>query len=678
MSAFTQKERFLLVETPLGPDVLLLRSFSGHETMSQLFEFHLDMLSTEPDLDPKEIVGKSVTVRMQIDVGQERYFNGFVSRFRQVGAEGRYAVYDATVVPWFWFLTRTTDCRIFQNKSVPTIVEDIFKENGLRDYEISLQGSYKEREYCVQYRETDFNFVSRLFEEEGIFYFFRHQSGKHTLVIADGASVHSPCPLISEAPYAPDIDVSPGMQIGDVMTSWASGMHFTSGKLAQQDYNFETPSTDLLAKTNSVVSVSGNTSYELYDYPGEYANRGDGSDLAKIRMEEVETGHIIYTATGNCRSLASGYHFDLTDHFNSGQNATYLLVSVHHQAFEKTYQTADFDMPAYTNRVTAIAKDVPFRPERITPRPFVHGVQTAVVVGPSGEEIYPDEYGRVKVHFFWDRYSNRDEHSSCWIRVSQGWAGKTWGFVHTPRIGQEVIVDFLEGDPDRPIITGRVYNDEQMPPYKLPDHKTRSGMKSRSSKNGDDKNFNEFRFEDLKGEELVYLHAEKDFDTFVEKVSREYVGIDKHLIVEKIVREHIKKDVHTTIDGKRQEAVGGDNTRTVGSNELVNVGQNLGLDVGMGLREKIGMNWSAEAGQSVFIKGGMNVVVEAGLSLTLKVGGNFVNISPAGVAISGTMVLINSGGMAGVGIPVQTPQPQTPELPEDEGGEANDGDDSGY
>ena len=655
MAEFKQERRFLKIDTPLGEDELLLQSFVGHEEVSQLFEFRLRLLSLNPNVSFDAIVGQPVTIRFIIDEGQERFFHGYVSRFGLAAGQGIFAGYEATVVPWLWFLSRTTDCKIFQNKTVPDIIEEVFGDYDIARFENKLQRDYREREYCVQYRETDYNFVMRLMEQEGIFFFFKHEQGRHTLVMADDGSVFEDCPFIASVRFHHGTEQATTSRLGalaDVITEWTYAEHFTSGKLAHTDYNFETPSTSLLANTRSVVNQGGNDRFELYDYPGEYVDRGEGQGLARTRIEEVEAGHTIYTGGGNCRTLASGHTFELYDHFRDDQNDGYVLLSVYHEAFEKTYQTAEVDAPSYVNRFAAIPRTVRFRPERITPMPFVHGVQTAVVVGPSGEEIYTDEYGRVKVQFHWDRYGNNDEHSSCWIRVGQLWAGQDWGGIHIPRIGQEVIVDFLEGDPDRPLITGRVYNAERMPPYPLPDQKTRSGIKSRSSKEGSAENFNELRFEDLKGEEMVYLHAERDFDTYVERRCREYIGADRHLVTAGHRREHIQKDATLKVD----------------QNHLTKVGQSYGLEVGMDMKEENGMNRSAEVGMAYYLKAGMSVVIEAGVSLTIKAGGGFITIDPSGVSIVGTMVRINSGGAAGVGTPVTLPDPEAPEVASGEAG----------
>jgi type VI secretion system secreted protein VgrG len=520
MGTYTQERRLLSVTTPLGPDVLLLTGFTGQEELSRLFTYHLDMLSEEDGIAAKDIVGKGVTWCVAEVDSEPRFFHGVVRRF--VAGPRRVRTlrgYRAEVVPWLWFLTRTTNCRIFQNKTAPQIIEAIFGDLGLTDYELSLTRTYPQREYCVQYRETAFNFVSRLMEYEGIFYFFRHEEGKHTLVLADQKSAFKDVPE-SQVAY------SPGSLAPNHISTWDHQYEFRSGKWAQIDYNFETPSTSLLTSTNKLIDLPDADKFELFDYPGLYKVKGDGDAEVKVRMEEEETPYDMVTGTSRCCTFTPGGKFTLEGHDCDAENQTYALIAVEHSATDTSY-SASGGGSEYGNTFTCIPSTVSFRPGRLTPRPVVQGPQTAVVVGPAGEEIYTDKYGRVKVQFHWDREGKKDENSSCWIRVAENWAGKNWGIVFNPRIGQEVVVDFLEGDPDRPLITGRVYNAEQMPPYELPANQTQSVLKTRSSKSGTADNFNELRFEDKKGSEEVYFHAEKDFNRVVENNDTLKVGSDK-------------------------------------------------------------------------------------------------------------------------------------------------------
>jgi type VI secretion system secreted protein VgrG len=649
---YSQQERLIALTTPLGEDVLLLAGFSGREAISRLFSFQLDLLSEKKSIDFATIIGKKVTIRVTQSDKTERYFNGIVSHFAQSGADTRFTRYQMQVVPWTWLLTRYADCKIFHNKTVQEIVEQVFKDRGLTDYTIRLNGSYSPIEYCVQYRETDFNFISRLMEQNGIFYFFQHQEESHTMVIADSASAHEPCPGQETAGYNL---VSGGIDEEDVIHSWNLEQELRSGKYTLNDYNFKTPSANLIATEPSVIDVGGNSGFELFDYPGEYAVRGDGTAFAKIRMQEEEASHLVAHGSSVCRAFTSGYKFSLKDHYQDTINVSYVLTEVQHSAsVAETYtMSSGGGGESYSNDFTCIPETVPFRPARLTPKPFVQGPQTAVVVGKSdasdgggsGEEIWVDKYGRVIVLFPWDRVNKY----SCWVRVSQDWAGQSWGGITIPRVGQEVLVSFLEGDPDRPIITGRVYNADQTVPYTLPDYQTRSTFKTRSSKGGGADNYNELRFEDKKGDEQVFLRGEKDFDTRMKNDIREWAGNNRSLIVTQDQMEKAGGDLHSQVTGNVNQKVG----------------QNLSLQVGQNLYEKSGMNFAHEAGQVIHLKAGMTVVLEAGVELTLKVGGNFIDINPAGVTIVGTMVMINSGGAAGSGCGSSPTSPKDPDEADD-------------
>jgi type VI secretion system secreted protein VgrG len=662
---YTQDNRLIAIDTPLGKDVLLLRGFGGHEGISRLFSFTAEFLSEKHSISYKDIVGKKVTVTLLLPNNSTRYWNGFVSRFTSLGRDASFSYYRAEIVPWFWFLTRTADCRIFQQKTIPDIIKQVFNFYGFQDFQDRTQASYPQREYVVQYRETAYNFVSRLMEEYGIFYFFEHDQSSHKLIFADKPQVHKNCPVQHKVRF----NYSPGGTSlnEDVVQSWGADEELRTGKYALTDYNFQTPSTSLMANIQTVAEIGGNTKYEIYDYPGIHINKSEGDMLIKIRMEEEEAVHHEVAASSNCRSFAPGYKFTLEGHARQDMNGDYLLTEVTHSAsISRTFSEGGEvgREESYNNQITCIPISVPFRPQRLTPKPFVQGPQTAVVVGPSGEEIYSDKFSRVKIQFFWDRVGKKDENSSCWVRVSQPWAGKNWGAINVPRIGQEVIVEFLEGDPDRPIITGRVYNADQMPPYTLPDNQTRTTFMSRSTKNGGSSNYNELRFEDKKGDEQIFMNAEKDMDLRVEHDSREYVGNDRSLIVQNDQKEKIGGEQDIQIANDQNEKVGGDASLNVTGNQNVQVGQTMSLQVGQNLQEKSGQNYAHEAGMEIHLKAGMNVVIEAGLELTIMASGNFINIGPAGVAISGTLVLINSGGAAGSGSPSSPTSPKDPKDPD--------------
>ncbi len=647
MGEYTQDNRFIQLFTPLGKDALLLHSFSGKEGVSELFHFDLKMHSENRSLKFDQIVGKKATIKISLPDGSERYINGIINSFTQGGSsplEGGttptvFAHYYATLVPWLWVLTQTSDCRIFQNQTVPDILAQVFREHGFSDFKNRLQGNFEPREYCVQYRESDFNFVSRLMEEEGIFYFFEHEQDKHTLVLANHPSEFKPCPLQSSVSYKSLIGEE---RVEDVITEWNLSQAVRPGKYTLTDFNFEKPSLDLTAS----VTGQDERKLEIYHYPGQYLTKDEGERLVGIRLQEEESPRLVVTGESTCRGLAAGYRFTLRDHYRRDFNKEYALISIHHRADQgANYRSSEWEAAqnfTYTNRFECIPHPTPFRPPRITPVPTVSGSQTAIVVGPPGEEIYVDKYGRVKVQFHWDREGKYNEKSSCWVRVSQNWAGKRWGAIFIPRIGQEVIVDFLEGDPDQPIITGCVYNAESMPPYPLPDEKTKSTIKSYSSKGGG--GFNEIRFEDKKGSEQLFIQAEKQQDNRVKEDSLEWVGRDRHLIIKRDQLEQVEGDKHLQVKGDHNEKVDG----------------TVSLKVGMDLQEKVGMKAALDAGMEIHLKAGMNLVVESGTTLTLKVGGNYININPGGVFITGTMVMINSGGAAGSGSGASPEAPKAP------------------
>jgi type VI secretion system secreted protein VgrG len=536
---FTQTDRALKIDTPLGPDVLLLRSISGQEAVSQLFRFQLELLSERDDVSFDDIVGKNVTIHVET-LDSHRIFNGFINRFSQGSRDERFTYYRAEMVPWLWFLTRTADCRIFQHLSTPEIVRKIFTDLGFQDFELRLYGSFRKRDYCVQYRETDFNFVSRLMEEEGICYFFEHdeEKKKHILILANDAAAHKPCP---GQPKVRCNLATGGWRDQDMITEWRIEEEYRPTAWAHTDYNFETPSTSLMA------TVKDDGKYEIYDYPGFYAKKNDGDQIAKTRLEETLAFKSRVSGKSNCRHFTTGSLIEVSDHYRKDMNDKWMLTAVYHQCtMGEAYGSGGSDEGFfYTNTFECIPAKVPFRPLRMTPKPSVQGCQTAEVVGPSGEEIYTEKYGRVKVQFHWDREGKKNEDSSCWVRVSHPWAGKGWGSVSIPRIGQEVVVDFLEGDPDQPIIIGRVYHAENMPPYGLPAGGVVSGIKSNSTKGGG--GYNEMSMNDTKGKEMVTVHAQKDMATTVEHDDTQTVHNNRVISVDGTHTETIKKDTSIAI-----------------------------------------------------------------------------------------------------------------------------------
>ncbi len=638
--AFDQKNRLLNLHTPLGDNKLLLTEVEGQEELSRLFSFRLSMVSEESSVRPGDIVGKAVSFNIKRPDGSRRPFHGYVRRLMAGDESHGHRVYRAEVVPQLWFLTRKANCRIFQKKTVKQILEQVFADAGLSDYETSeIKGDHKQWEYCVQYRETDFNFVSRLMEQEGIFYYFRHEQDKHVLVLGDQKGAYRDCP---EKEVDLPTDYSK-IAVTEHLTSWEHRWEFRAGKWAHTDYNFETPSASLLTQTQTNIALADAKKFELFDYPGEYAEKQDGETEVKLRMEEEEAGYDVVHGGSGCPTFTPGHKFTVKSHPAAAEkNKSYVITSIQHSVREPmAYGTGGHDVErAYANTFTCIPDSVPFRPPRITPKPTVNGIQTAVVVGPAGEEIYVDQYGRVKVQFFWDREGKKDDNSTCWIRVAQNWAGEKWGMLFHPRIGQEVVVDFLEGDPDRPLIIGSVYNAEQMPPYELPADKTQSGVKSRSTKQGAAANFNELRFEDKKGEEQVYFHAEKDFQRIVENNDTLQVGFDKkddgNQTIEIFNNQDVTIGTAEAADGSQTLQVWKDQTTTLKTGDRA-VTIEMGNDT---LQIKMGnQTTKLDLGKSS---------TEALQSIELKVGQSSIKVDQMGVTIKGLMLKIESTMMTQV------------------------------
>jgi type VI secretion system secreted protein VgrG len=635
---FIQSNRAIRVSTPLGEDKLIFHRMTAREQLGRLFEFTLDLLSDDEAISLSDALGQQMTVTAELPDGSERYFNGYVSRFTHVGRHGQLARYQATLVPWFWFLTRTSDCKIFQEKKVPDIIKEVFRDNGFTDFEDLLTGVYREWEYCVQYRETDFNFVSRLMEQEGICYYFKHVDGKHTLCLADDYGSHETVPNYDEIPYFPPDN--PQRRERDHIFDWSVSQEVKTGAYVIDDFDFERPKADLLAK--SVISRQHSQSdHEFYDYPGEYVQTADGDGYVKKRIEEQQAEHERAHGTANACGLMAGALFSLSGYPRDDQNREYLIVATTNELQDNAYETGgDGVGTSWQCSFEAMDSRQPFRSPRRTPKPIVQGPQTAIVVGKKGEEIWTDKYGRVKVQFHWDRYGKSDENSSCWVRVAQLWAGKTWGAIHIPRIGQEVIVEFLEGDPDRPIITGRVYNADEMPPYDLPANQTQSGIKSRSTKDATNQNFNELRFEDKKDSEQIYFHAEKDFERIVENNDTLKVGFEKKDAGDQVIDIHNNQKVtignSKSKNGSQTITIWKDLTETIKTgNETIKIEKGKRTTTIQGddaLTIKTG-------NQKIKISAGKNTT-EAAQSILLKVGASSIKIEPACITLKSVQIKI--------------------------------------
>jgi type VI secretion system secreted protein VgrG len=656
-SAAAASKPTMAIDSPLAKDLMFHRMVAREE-LGRLSEFEIDVLSPRDDIAPDEILAKNVTVTLELATDGTRYFNGYVTRFTQTGMRGRYTLYHASVRPWMWFMTRTADCKIFQKKSIPDVIEEVLGDHSIADYELDLKGQYSPWDYCVQYRETDFNFVSRLMEQEGMYYYLRHSSGRHTMVITDSISGHAPFEGYETLPYIPLNRVRPEHE---AVTSWTFGHEVQPGAYATNDYNFTEPRVDRNAdRVEPKENELGD--YEIYDYPGEYDVKEEGVRISLTRLEELHSQYELAHASTTARGLCCGNTFKMTRYPRADQNREYLVTAATHDLEYSEYESMEGGGTNYSCSFTALVATESFRPARTTPKPIVQGPQTAFVVGPAGDEIHTDEYGRIKVQFHWDRVGEEDENSSCWVRVAQPWAGKNWGAIFTPRIGQEVVVSFLEGDPDHPLVTGSVYNAIQKQPYlgqgldgKHKHDPNVSGIKTNSTKGGS--GYNELRFDDTAGAEQIFMHAQHNFDRRVKNDDMEFVGNDKHLHVvndrvEKIDKKaylEVVEDQSLTVTGKKAETIVKDHHLLVKANQNAEVKQKLSLTVGGDLHEKVTGNTAIDSGQSIHIKAGMSVVIEAGTQISLKVGGNFVDIGPSGVTIVGTMVLINSGGSAGSG-----------------------------
>lgn len=521
MGELSQAGRPFRVDTPLEPDTLLLQRFAGEEGVSVPYRFTLDLISEEEAVDPDELLRQPMVITVELASGEQRKIHGLAQRFTQLGQQDDLTFYRAEIVPWLWFLTMSSDCKVFQNKSVLDIVQEVFQGLGYDQFEVRCSRTYTPREYCVQYRETHFNFVSRLLEEEGIFYFFEHTQDTHTLVLADVNSTCQPCPGQEEAHVVPE---SGPTQEEDVVTaiSLESAVHL--GQVTLRDYDFTRPSLNLESSTDEAENE------ELYDYPGEYKELDEGTRYAQLLLEEGACGQRVIRGSSSCRAFVSGFKTTLQDHYRPDANQELLLVHVSHEGEAGDYHSWESASLEYANTFVCIPAETPYRPPRRSRKPHVNGSQTAVVVGPSGEEVFTDQYGRIKIQFFWDRLGQRDQNSSCFVRVVSSWAGKGYGSISIPRIGNEVIVDFLEGNPDRPIVTGSVYNAEQTVPFELPGSAVQMGMKSRTSPGGGGDN--EISVIDTADEELVNIHAQKDMTTAVGNDQSTTVGHDQSNTVE--------------------------------------------------------------------------------------------------------------------------------------------------
>jgi len=661
MPTNTQERWPIAVTTPLGEDVLSLVGFTADESISRLFSFQLDLIAdNQASISFDELLGQSITLELgwsgsEDPRDEKRYFNGICSRFIQGERDQEFTGFRMEVVPRMWLLTRRAQSRIFQHLTIPEILKKVLI--GL-DVSYKIQGNFEPRDYCAQYRETDFDFACRLMEEEGIYFYFEHGKDKHTLILANTPAGHADLPDPNSVLYH-----KPGpTEGGFAIEKWEKVQELRSGKWTLWDHCFEMPHKHLEATKSIMPSVEvgevthklqvgSNGQLEIRDWPGGYAQRFDGiskgggvqaSELQKIfhdnhrtvalRMEQEAVLSLSIQGAGNARNFVAGHKFKLTTldgtlekEFHA--DGSYVLTKVQHTARMSGYRSGEVEFQ-YQNRFQCIPAALPYRPQRTTRKPIVQGTQTAVVVGPAGEEIFTDKYGRVKVQFHWDAEGNNNADSACWCRVATPWAGKQWGMVHIPRIGQEVIVDFLEGDPDNPIIIGSVYNAEQMPPYPLPDKKTQSGIKSRSSMGGGEEHFNEICFEDKKGAELLYIRAEKDQTIAVENDEAHWVGHDRDKTIDHDETTIVHHDRTETVDNNETITIHGNRTETVDKDETITIHQNRTETVDKDEKITISGNRTENVAkdESITIVGARTENVSKDESITIS-GGRTENVS---------------------------------------------------
>jgi len=633
--------------------------FTFNERISSPFELNVS-LASEDEIKFDDVVGKEALLTL-LGEDTDRYCHGIISKFMFTGSSDRFYLYQARVVPSLWLLSLEQDCRIFQNKTVEDIVKKILQDGGITSdrFDFRLQNKPPQREYCVQYRETDLNFISRLLEEEGIFYFFEHTKSKHLLVFGDSTVAYQSIQGNTDVTFNPA-----GMVPGE---EYVYGFNFSqrvySGKITQRDFNFEKPSLDLKSEEQD----KSNQKLEVYDYPGKYLDQGRGKKLTQIRLEESIMYKEKAEGQSSCIRFIPGFKFKLKDHERNNLNQEYLLIELIHngtqpQSLEERSDTEEGT--SYSNDFMGIPSSVTFRPEKKTPKTIVEGMQTAWVTGPKGEEIYPDEYGRVKVQFHWDREGKKDDKTTCWLRVAQFWAGKGWGSVFIPRVGDEVLVDFLEGDPDKPIVVGSFYNEDAKPLYKLPDEKTKSTIKTKSYPN--DPGFNEIRFEDKKGDEEIFIHAEKDENEVIKNNRSISVGgthtetikgdtkikitdgIYDHDVAANTAKYHVMSDLTEDYDATQTTTVAreisitseGASIHITAATEIkLNVGASTFLMKSDGSIELSGVNLAIKGSQSVNTSGA-SITSEATADHNIK-GAIVISEGSATNTVKGGMVMLN-------------------------------------
>ncbi|WP_175693229.1 type VI secretion system Vgr family protein [Burkholderia ambifaria] len=641
-----QSNRLFTIQTPMkGRSDLVLVDFHGTEGLSQNFEFHVRLASQDSNIELKKLIGQPVTITLQLTdalaSSEERYFHGYVANFTHLDHDGSFTVYSATIVPWLWMLSRSRDIRIFQEESTEAILSKVFREYGkIASFEFRLSKATKNRSYCTQYRETDLEFVERLMQEDGLFFFFEHAKDNHKLIITDNSIAAKPI-----SGRSPVLQYTKGEALDNlaVITSFQASRQLESTNVGLKTFDYKVPHARRFVSGGTEVNQGEVPSYEVYDYLGEHGfpDSDRGEALTRFRTQALAAHSKIFIGTSTSRRVSPCQYFELDDHYDHGstkpEDRQFLLTTVTHSG-TNNYQAGE-GAATYQCSFTCIRKKIPYRPAFTIERPTIIGPQTAVVVGPEGEEIYTDNLGRVKVQFHWDRLGKRDQGSSCWVRVGQPWAASGFGMIQIPRIGNEVVVIFLDGNPDRPLIISSVYNSANMPPWGLPANATQSGILTRSTKTGNVNTANAIRFEDKNGAEEVWLHAEKDQRIEVEHDESHWVGNDRAKNIDHDETVHVKHDRTETVDNNETITIGVDRTEHVGNNETLTVGGNRvetiegmqNLLIALASAEEVGLAKALVVGgaYTITVVGAMNTAVglaqaeEVGLSKTTKVGKTF-------------------------------------------------------
>ncbi len=637
----------------LPESTFVVASFQLDEGLNRPFNLQLELASSQPDVDFGAVLDQPCELMVWYNGELQRRVCGVVSEFAQGDSGFRRTRYSLEVKPALWRLGLRQNSRIFQAQKPDEILSILLQEHGITDYAFALKNEHAQREYCVQYRETDLDFVNRIAAEEGLFYFHEFEAGKHRIVFADDAAALT---------AGPELFFNLGnrsLEQGAYVRQFHYREAVRPSDVELKDYSFKTPAYGLSQKKMGAELDHQRDTYQHFDYPGRYKQDPSGNAFAQSRLDALRNDAVAGSGKSNSAALLPGQTFSLTEHPNGALNTDWQIVHIRHtgeqpQALEEEGGSGP---TVYHNEFGVVKANTTWRARIGSPeaphKPMVDGPQIAIVVGPEGEEIYCDEHGRVKLQFPWDRYGSSNDQSSCWVRVSQGWAGGQYGMMAIPRIGHEVIVSFLEGDPDQPIVTGRTYHATNRPPYDLPANKTRTVLRTETHKG---EGFNELRFEDQAGQEEIYLHGQKDLNVLIENNAAWHIKHDEHRDIDNERVTRIRKvpgkdgsppslgNDHLTVEGEKRDHIKADYSLTVDTS----------------LHQKLGQSLLVEAGEEVHIKVGDKLVLEAGSEITLKGGGSFVKVDPSGIKLVGPAIKLNAGGSPGSGSGWAGQAPVTP------------------